>query len=151
VITVGSASSGYCVVDEKGKVIVKAGTYRCISNFSNGLAVASGIGDWDEENEKLYQDFYIIDSTGKELVKTVVEIYDDGEEEVTGIDGFDENGYAVVTKNGKYGVINTKGTAIVKATYDTVSYVNGYFYAAKSGTYKIINTKGKTVYTFPKR
>jgi hypothetical protein len=63
---------------------------------------------------------------------------------------YPDDGVMVVVDEGrvdKYGVVNSKGTFVVKlGTYDFISdFTNGYAVVKKDGKYGVINTKGKVV------
>ena len=71
---------------------------------------------------------------------------------------FNKDGYAIVSKDGRYGVINSKGKEIIKLSYDRIEFLDEdiskllsekygkvlFLYQDENGKYGIINSKGKT-------
>lgn len=58
------------------------------------------------------------------------------------------NGGAVVTKDGKYGVIGTNGKYLLSCTYDKITYKSGGYIAEKDGVFYEFDDKCNRVSTF---
>lgn len=64
-------------------------------------------------------------------------------------DFFYTDGYAIVTKGNKYGLINRKGKTVLNFKYDVlIDEFDGNYLTTVNGKYGMINHKGKTVIPF---
>ena len=116
------------LVDKAGKeVLILPHDYYSVRDFNDGVAVIHFVpGDiW-----------YIIDKTGN--VKAQLKDY-------RYVSGFSE-GFAQVTKDGKYGFVDKNGKDVVPPIYDDVQDFNeGFAQVAKDGKYGFVDQTGKEV------
>ena len=83
-----------------------------------------------------------IDTSGKMMIRPQYEAAYDGDGNT--LYEFWQDA-AVVTKNGKYGVINTKGEVILNFTYDSISLFNkrGLAIIQQNNKYGFVNDEGR--------
>jgi hypothetical protein len=127
-VSTGGKLYGY--IDTKNKTVVTI-KYKSLSRFNaSGYAVA---------NEKMDADkFGSIDKAGIVVIPFVYEdIIWDGE-------------FAIIKKNGKWGVLNDRGQTLISPIYDSqISWNNqGIAYVSKSNKYGAIDKTGKTIIPF---
>ena len=115
----------YGLIDTMGNIITEP-KYVRISDFSYEIAIAT---------TQEYKDIYI-KCNGKRFITVDI---------ITGFEKFKE-GFANVSKNGKYGYIDTSGKSIVYFIYDFATPFEGdYAWVRKSGKYGLINKQGRVV------
>jgi len=102
----------------KGKVIVKAGKYKGILYFADGLAEVYAAKD---KTGKLIRG--VINEKGKEVLKL-------GKFDVEEVLGKD---LIVVKENKRYGIVNEKGKSLLPAEYKNVIRVGDLILADKNG------------------
>ena len=90
-----------------------------------------------------------IDRTGRVVIRALYENAGD----------FSENGFAIVCKNKKYGIIDTEGNTVVDFAYDDISYLESMdtydaftgtltsWGSPESGTHRIITAAGEVLFT----
>ena len=128
----------YNIITSKGKV-GSFTTYTPVTDqFYNGKL-----------NIELYEDKYNYVNTKGELVNS--NAYDTTSE-------FNENGYAIVSNNNPYGVINSSGKEVIKLSYYNIVFLDKdiskllsndynkklFLYQDENEKYGIINVNGKT-------
>lgn len=61
-----------------------------------------------------------------------------------------KNGYAIIKKDQRYGVIDTTNQQVIEPIYSHLSFAdaNGHFYASKDGLYGVIDKQGKVLIPF---
>ncbi|MEM9051896.1 MAG: WG repeat-containing protein [Bacteroidota bacterium] len=110
-------------IDDKGDVAIQL-KFEWVEDFQDGIAMA-GIAEGTT----------YIDKSGKEIL---AERLDDGF-------GF-SNGFAIVEKEGLYGIINRLGQYVVQPSYDDIGESSeGLFYVEKNGLYGYVNELGQEV------
>lgn len=124
-------------------IVLKGGVETCPAKFNYIIQFNDGIAEafLGENNEKVY-----IDLAGNLMLKngynnfiTLPAEYDFG---------YDfENGYAIVRKDNRFGIIDEKGTTIVPPEYTTIhNYIHGYSKGYKKGGYDILDEKGHILF-----
>ena len=100
-------------------------------------------------NVKLERDQYsFVNTKGKLISKSIYDTASD----------FNKYGYAIVSNNGMYGVINSSGKEIIKLSYYNIEFLNEdiddilnkkdirlFIYQNESEKYGIVNSKGKNI------
>ena len=133
----GSDKDVYNIITSKG-VVGSFNTYTPVTNeFYNGKL-----------NVKLYEDKYNYVNTKGELINNVK--YDTTSE-------FNDDGYAIVSNNNTYGVINSNGKETVKLSFYNIVFIDNdiskilsnnynkklFLYQNENEKYGIININGK--------
>ena len=164
-LTVKEGKKG--IVDNTGAVIIQ-NEYKNIEalteKYENGYIVQNdngkyGVMNWSktqaievkyDEVKNIYASgkYYVVKEEGKlEIVDTEGKTYFAGEyDDILGING----DYAIVKKNGKYGVMLISGNkSIIAINYPEIKYASGTNYIVKEGSkYGIINTDGVKLVDF---
>ncbi len=141
--------SNYGYIDQSGKVVIEC-QYAVATNFENGIALVQKgkkIGFINSKNETAI-DFLFDDY--KEIVDVV--------KDAGSTSGFSESnkrfmmeeGYIVVSKNGKWGYIDAKGVEVIPFEYDQIWLPNsiGQVDIEKGGKRGQIDIKTKAVKWF---
>lgn len=91
--------------------------------------------------EVSYNDYWIINKDGKELLKQ-------GFETVK----YCFNGTAIVSKGGKFGTVGTGGRVIVPAEFDSLEYwSDDVLLALKDGSYYVCTAGGRVMESMPSK
>lgn len=115
---------GYINTD--GKEVINPDNYKYVSKFNNGMVCVKSKGD---EGQKGY-----LNKDGVEVIP--LGIYD-------WCRSFSD-GLAAVSKNDKYGYINTKGKVVIDFVYDSAEeFAEGRAWVKKDGRTYLIDTEGK--------
>ena len=158
------------LIDTQGNIAIKA-SYAWMGSYADGIVLAQSQSD-DKE-------LLILDAQGKKLGTIDLDKYDsfsffsEGKVSVrskgddshpivldkTGKKLFDikkansfalyQDGYAVVSKDGKYGLADDKGELVIRLKYDNMSnFGNGIFAAKKGEKWGVVNAKDETLIDF---
>ncbi len=114
---------GYGFINRDGEIVIEP-QFQYAYGFSSGRArIFSGkLSSYGSPDEGFYG---YIDETGKEVIPLIYQ-----EASI-----FYDNGKAVVCKNGKYGVIDSRGEIVLDFKYDYISYSSdAHIYKAFNGT-----------------
>lgn len=119
----------YGFLNTSGTIVVEAGKYEDINDFSCGLAGVKKDGKWGFINKK-----------GEEVIPPTFE--------VVGV--FAEN-LALVRVNRKYGYIDVKGNFVIEPSFDDAEEFScGVAITTKGNNDYVIDTKGNIIYTADK-
>lgn len=137
---VGIADQGTGCVNKNGKLIIPC-IYESINHF------------YDSKNHcdskarivyaRLKDKYYVFDETGKEILPAS---YEFNEQFTTFTDG-DDSYYFIVTKDGKYGVINEHGDVTIPVSYDKIATdsENRNLTVMANGKYGVLDMSGNTI------
>jgi hypothetical protein len=119
----------YGAINTSGKVVIPF-DYDGVEPLNEGLYHV-----WVEKKDGTF-DSKVINSSGKVVFINTYDI----------IHRFEEEGYASVSKNDKWGFINTAGKVVIPLNYDQVnSFSEGLVQVKKKGKNGFINTSGQEV------
>lgn len=118
--------SNYGYFNTKGEVVVEAGKYDNVSNYSCGLGLV-------EKDDK----YGYIDTKGVEIIPCNFDHAFSFSEDV-----------ALVRMNDKYGYIDIKGNYIIEPSYDDAEHFScGVAITCKGSNEYVVDRKGNVVYT----
>lgn len=140
------------VVNDYGKTVIEI-EYDSLNGSRYGIYIAIKDGEtilideygnvFDSYSE-LYENYYKVNIAGKSTVYYI----DDKKSQDLKVDDIGKmlNGYAVVSKNNKYGVIDDKQNIIVDSKYDEVMTPSeGYSVVKINGKWDLLNINSKTL------
>ncbi len=120
-------NSKFGFINKEGKEVVKT-IYLDAKDFSNGYAAVKDENAWffiNKKGEKVSSDYDFVQSF--------------------------KNGFAIVEKNSKLGIINTKFKEIIPIIYDTIDSIsNGLILVSINEIFKYINLNNETEIELPK-
>lgn len=137
---VGIADKGSGCINKNGKLIIPC-IYEAIYYFYDNK------NHCDSKSRIVYAQlndkYYVFDETGRDILPSGY-TFDD---QFTHFSNNSDNYYFIVTKDGKYGVINERGQIILPASYDQISTTsdNSRLNVVSNGKYGILDFYGNII------